>query len=66
MTSPNDYKYAVYCGPNLLSNATYSVTYGGTVSGGTTKNYVTTGGTVTGTDGGTFTASGKVTFKTIS
>jgi len=66
MTSPNAYKYAVYCSPNLLSNATYSVTYGGTVSGGTTKNYVTTGGTVTGTDGGTFTANSKVCFQNIS
>ena len=66
MTSPRGYKYVVHTGPNLLNNAEYSIVYGGTLSGGKTVNYVTTGGSISGgTDGGTFTASEKVTFHTI-
>lgn len=58
MTSPRGYKYVLYSGPSLLSGAEYKVSYGGTVSGGTTLNYVTTGGSYSGgSDGGTIPSS---------
>ena len=63
MTSPNPYKCIMYVGGNLLKNAEYSVSYGGTVSGG--NNYI--GGTLSGgKDGGSFTAGNTVTVHNIS
>ena len=63
MTSPNAYKCIMYVGGNLLKNAEYSVSYGGTVSGG--NNYI--GGTLSGgKDGGSFTAGNTVTVHNIS
>lgn len=67
ITSPHPFKNIIYAGTNLLSNASYTVKYGGSISGGTTKNYVTTGGSYSGgSDGGTFTASKKVTTHSVS
>lgn len=63
LSSPNAYKSVVFAGPNLLKNATYTVTYGASVTGA--KNYV--GGTVSGgKDGGSFTAGNTVTFQNIA
>ncbi|MBR5405320.1 MAG: carbohydrate-binding domain-containing protein [Oscillospiraceae bacterium] len=65
MTSPHPYKYVFYAGTNLQSNATYSVRYGGSLSGA--KNYVTNGsGYSGGSDGGSFKADRKVATHNIS
>ncbi|MBR5363391.1 MAG: carbohydrate-binding domain-containing protein [Oscillospiraceae bacterium] len=65
MTSPNNYKYVVYSGPELLLNAEYAVNYGGSTDG-SGDHYVYFGGTYTpDKDGGTFTAGNPVTFYTI-
>ena len=67
MTSPRNYKYVLYSGPNLLPNGEYSVSYGGTVSGGSGDRYVYSGGSYSGgTDGGSFTAGDTVTVHTVS
>ena len=65
MTSPNNFKYVVYSGPELLLNAEYSVDYGGT-SDGSGEHYVYYGSYTPATDGGTFTAGNPVTFYTVS
>lgn len=65
MTSPHPYRYVFYAGTNLQSNATYSVRYGGSLSGA--KNYVTNGsGYSGGSDGGSFKADRKVATHNIS
>ncbi|MBR4200753.1 MAG: carbohydrate-binding domain-containing protein [Oscillospiraceae bacterium] len=65
MTSPRQFKYAVYAGPDLLSNAEYSVSYGGSCDGNP-ERYVYFGGSYSGgTDGGSFTAGNTVTFYTV-
>ena len=65
MTSPNNFKYVVYSGRELLLNAEYSVDYGGT-SDGSGEHYVYYGSYTPATDGGTFTAGNPVTFYTVS
>lgn len=64
MTSPRQFKYVVYSGPNLLKNAEYSVSYGGTVSD-KSKTVCTGQGYSGGTDGGKVTADETITFYTI-
>ena len=64
MTSPRNFKYVVYAGPNLLTGAEYNVSYGGTADG--EQNYVYSGAYSGGTDGGSFTAGNTVTFYTVS
>lgn len=65
MTSPNNYKYVIYSGPELLLNAEYNVNYGGSTDG-SGDHYVYFGGSYTdGTDGGNFTAGNSVTIHTI-
>ncbi|MCQ2417352.1 MAG: carbohydrate-binding domain-containing protein [Oscillospiraceae bacterium] len=65
-TSPRQFKYVVYCGPDLLINAEYQVNYGGTIADGSWVNYVNYGGTYTGEkDGGSFVAGNTVTFYTV-
>ncbi|MBR5371081.1 MAG: carbohydrate-binding domain-containing protein [Oscillospiraceae bacterium] len=64
MTSPRQFKYVVYSGPNLLKNAEYSVSYGGTVSD-KSKTVCTGQGYSGGTDGGKFTAGETITFYTV-
>ena len=62
-TSPRNFKYAVYAGGNLDVNTEYTVSYGGSVSGGTTENFVTQGGSVSGgIDGGKLFTGSMVTF----
>ena len=66
VSSPNNFKYVVYSGPELLLNAEYSVDYGGSTDG-TGDHYVYFGGSYTsGKDGGTFTAGNPVTFYTVT
>lgn len=65
MTSPNNFKYVVYSGPELLLNAEYSVDYGGT-SDGSGERYLYYGSYTPATDGGKFTADNPVTFYTVS
>lgn len=66
-TSPRGFKYALYAGGNLTQNTDYTVSYGGSVSGGSEENYVTYGGTYSGgTDGGTFNAGSSVTMHSIA
>ena len=62
MSSPNSYKYVLYSGPNLLPNGEYTVSYGGTGSGGDHYIYSDYSG---GTDGGTFTAGNTVTVHSV-
>ena len=65
MTSPRNFKYVVYTGPNLLTNAEYNVSYGGTPDVAS-ENYVYYNANYTGgTDGGSFTAGNTVTFYTV-
>ena len=64
MTSPRQFKYVVYSGPNLLKNAEYSVSYGGTVSD-KSKTVCTGQGYSGGTDGGKVTAGETITFYTV-
>lgn len=65
MTSPRSFKYVVYTGPDLLTNAEYSVDYGGSCDG-SEERYVYFGGSYTyETDGGSFTAGNTVTFYTV-
>ena len=65
MTSPRQFKYAVYAGPDLLTNAEYAVSYGGSCDGDS-ERYVYYGGSYSGgTDGGSFTAGNTVTFYTV-
>jgi len=66
MTSPRQFKYVVYSGPNTLKNAEYKVSYGGTVSGDKSKANCTGKGYSGGTDGGSFTAGEAITFYTVS
>lgn len=67
LTSPRVFKSVLYASPQLKANASYTVSYGGSVSGGATKNYVTSGGSWSGgTDGGSFTASSKITMHSIA
>lgn len=62
-TSPRSFKYVVYAGPNLNVNTEYTVSYGGSVSGGTSEHYVTKGGAYSGgTDGGKLFTGSVVTF----
>ena len=65
MSSPRQFKYVVYSGPNLLKNAEYSVSYGGTVSGDKSKAVCTGQGYSGGTDGGSFTCGETITFYSI-
>lgn len=66
MTSPNNYKYVIYSGPELLMNAEYSVNYGGSTDGNG-DHFVYYGGSYTpGKDGGSFTAGNAVTFYTVT
>ena len=65
ITSPNNFKYVVYSGPELLLNAEYSVDYGGT-SDGSGEHYLYYGTYMPATDGGKFTADNPVTFYTVS
>lgn len=65
MTSPRNFKYVVYTGPNLLSNAEYQVNYGGSCEGDPV-HYIYNGAYTAGTDGGSFTAGNNVTFYTVS
>lgn len=65
MTSPRGFKYVVYTGPDLLTNAEYSVDYGGSCDGSEAR-YVYSGGSYFyETDGGSFTAGNTVTFYTV-
>lgn len=62
-TSPRNFKYAVYAGGNLNVNTEYTVSYGGTVSGGSTEHFVTQGGAYSGgADGGKLFTDSMVTF----
>ena len=63
MSSPNSYKYVLYSGPNLLPNGNYTVSYGGTASGGDHYAYSDYS---CGTDGGSFTAGDTVTIHSVS
>jgi hypothetical protein len=66
MTSPRNYKYVVYAGPDLLTNGEYAVSYGGTADGGSFDKYIYRGGSYSGgTDGGTFTADNTVKIYTV-
>ena len=66
MTSPRNYKYVVYAGPDLLTNGEYAVSYGGTAEGGSFDKYIYRGGSYSGgTDGGTFTADQTVKIYTV-
>ena len=65
MSSPHQFKYVVYSGPNLLKNAEYSVSYGGTVSGDRSKAVCTGQGYTGGTDGGSFTCGETITFYSV-
>lgn len=61
MSSPNNFRYVIYSGPELLLNAEYNVNYGGSTDG-SGDHYVYFGGSYTdGTDGGNFTAGNPVT-----
>lgn len=65
MTSPRGFKYVVYTGPDLITNAEYSVDYGGSCDGSEAR-YVYSGGSYFyETDGGSFTAGNTVTFYTV-
>lgn len=66
MSSAHPFKYVVYSGPNLLKNAEYSVSYGGTVTGDKSKAVSTGQGYSGGTNGGSFTASDTITFYTVA
>lgn len=61
MTSPHDYRMVVFSTPSLSAGLSYSVFSGGSVTGGTTDQYVTSGGTYAdGTRLTTFSATGRV------
>lgn len=64
MTSPRGFKYVVYTGPDLLTNAEYSVDYGGSCDG-SSERYVYSGSYTFEKDGGSFTAGNNVTFYTV-
>ena len=66
MTSPRNFKYVVYAGPDLLTNGEYAVSYGGTAEGGSFDKYIYRGGSYSGgKDGGSFTADNTVKIYTV-
>ena len=66
-TSPRAYKTVICSGTGLKDGASYTVSTGGSVTGGSNTDYVITGGSYSGgTDRGTYKSTGRISSFTVS